>query len=324
MLDDDGVLGLLVAVVAPRPARMCTVFLLVMNLVDGEIIGVPMNETLSSIMSWNVRGLNFPAKRAAISEAADAHRLAILALQETKIEIWTPAVAAEVGGSRLQGCVVLPATGSRGGAAIFWDKSRVSITSHAIGRFSITAKVDFLQGGPSFWMTTVYGPTDDTSKEQFLNELAAAAPLSGEPWLLNGDFNMIYEARDKSTPNLHRRIMGRFRRALDFAGLREIKCKNRRYTWSNEREDPVFCSIDKFFCNLEWESLMPNHMLMAAATTVSDHCRLLLSSSVSPARPARFKFESFWPAFPRFHETVTRAWDRQVQHDCPFRRIKIK
>lgn len=37
--------------------------------------------------------------------------------------------------------MVLPAIGSRGGAAIFWDKDVVTIASHAIGRFSITAKV---------------------------------------------------------------------------------------------------------------------------------------------------------------------------------------
>uniref|UniRef100_A0A453B0Z5 Endonuclease/exonuclease/phosphatase domain-containing protein n=2 Tax=Aegilops tauschii subsp. strangulata TaxID=200361 RepID=A0A453B0Z5_AEGTS len=91
-----------------------------------------------------------------------------------------------------------------------------------IGCYSITAKVSKTQGDDSFWLTTVYGPTDDTRKEDFLAEMVRAAPPMGEPWMINGDFNVIYEARDKNNLNLNRRLMGRFRAALDRAHLREI------------------------------------------------------------------------------------------------------
>lgn len=89
-------------------------------------------------------------------------------------------------------------------------------------------KVESLNSHGSFWLTTVYGPTDDAQKDGFLAELAAAAPPAGEPWLINGDFNMSYQAKDKNNSNLNRRMMGKFRRALDLAGLKELKCKNRR------------------------------------------------------------------------------------------------
>ena len=72
-------------------------------------------------MNWNVRGLNSPAKRATIFEVADAHSLALLCLQETKIDAWSPEIVREVGVRRLNNCAVLPALGTRGGAAIFWD-----------------------------------------------------------------------------------------------------------------------------------------------------------------------------------------------------------
>lgn len=122
----------------------------------------------------------------------------------------------------------------------------------------------------------MYGPTDENLKEDFLLELAGAAPPMGEPWLLNGDFNMIYQARDKSNSNINRRVMGRFRRAVDYGGLKEIKCKTRTFTWSNEREDPTFCSIDKFFCNTEWETMHQTFMISAASTFFSDHYPLIL------------------------------------------------
>ena len=101
-------------------------------------------------------------------------------------------MACKVGGPNLQGCIVLPAVGTRGGATIFWDRLVVDITSHRIGRFAITVRVDLLSTSVGFWLTTVYGPTDDVPKEEFLIELADAAPPAREPWLIDGDFNMIY------------------------------------------------------------------------------------------------------------------------------------
>lgn len=258
-------------------------------------------------MNWNVRGLNSPAKRATISEVVDAHRLVVLCMQESKIDAWSPAIVKEIGGSRLDNCDVLPAEGTRGGAAIFWDSSKIAITTHAVGQFSITARASLPHSNTSFWITTVYGPADDARKDDFLDEMVRIRPPMGEPWLINGDFNIIYEARDKSNHNLNRRIMGRFRDAIDRANLREIKCKNRRFTWRNERENPTFVAIDKVFCNQEWEALFLSYILMAASTACSDHCPLLLTDAAAPPQKSMFRFESFWTKFPHFQQTVARA-----------------
>ncbi|XP_073358102.1 uncharacterized protein [Aegilops tauschii subsp. strangulata] len=208
-----------------------------------------MIDTNCPIMSWNVRGLNSPAWRAVVNETAETHKLALLCLQETKIGEWSRSLVREVCGARLADCVVLPATGTRGGAAIFWDRSRVEVQSHTIGRFSITAKITLAASTTSFWMTTVYGPVDDGRKDDFLAELARTSPAPSDPWLINDDFNLIYKARDKNNNNINHRIMGKFRAAIDIAGLEEIKCKNRKFTWSNERASPTLVSIDKFFRN---------------------------------------------------------------------------
>lgn len=78
--------------------------------------------------------------------------------------------------------------------------------------------------------------------------------------------------------------MGRFGAAIDAAGLPEIKCKNRRFTWSNERQNPTLVSIDKFFCNVSWELLFPAYVLMASATACSNHCPLILAPCDAPIR----------------------------------------
>ncbi|XBI13889.1 hypothetical protein VPH35_140561 [Triticum aestivum] len=114
-----------------------------------------MIDTNCPIMSWNIRGLNSPTRRAVVNETAETHKLALLCLQETKIDEWSRSLVREVGGARLADCVVLPTTGTRGGAAIFWDRSRVDMQSHAIWRFSITAKITIIATTTSFSMTTV-------------------------------------------------------------------------------------------------------------------------------------------------------------------------
>ncbi|KAE8785616.1 hypothetical protein D1007_40689 [Hordeum vulgare] len=107
-----------------------------------------MNDTIRLIMCWNVRGLNNPAKRVAVFELAVAHKVAILFMQETKIDAWSPSLVREIGGSSLTDYIVLPEIGSSRGAAIFWNNDLASIDSHAVGIFAITAKK---LGFPARW-----------------------------------------------------------------------------------------------------------------------------------------------------------------------------
>lgn len=66
----------------------------------------------------------------------------------------------------------------------------------------------------------VYGPAGDVRKDEFRAELARSAPLPFETSLLNDNFNLIYEARDKNNLNLKRKIMGRFKAAIDNTSLK--------------------------------------------------------------------------------------------------------
>ena len=111
-----------------------------------------------------------------VSELVSALRPTILCLQETKIATWSPSLVRDIGGRALDGCAVLPAIDTCGGATIFWDSTIASIATHSIGLFSITAIVTLLRSGTSFWLTTGYGPADEARKDVFLLELAAAAP----------------------------------------------------------------------------------------------------------------------------------------------------
>lgn len=84
-----------------------------------------------------------------------------------------------------------------------------------------------------WWITVVYGPQLDQDKVEFLNELLQFRETNAGPWLLCGDFNMIYQAANKNNDRLDRRAMRRFRSFISCAHLQEVDLIGRRFTWSS-------------------------------------------------------------------------------------------
>jgi exonuclease III len=162
-----------------------------------------------------------------------------------------------------------------------------------------------------FRISTCYGPANDARKEDFLQEMLMLKPAAGVSWLIVGDFNLIYKASDKNNLNLNRRLMGKFRAALDDCELLEICLHNRRFAWSNERERPTLVRLDRAFCNADWELTFSNYALNALSTGVSDHCPIILTRQVRLPRRACFKFENHWLHVQGFKEVVQEAWAKE-------------
>lgn len=87
--------------------------------------------------------------------------------------------------------------------------------------------------------------------------------------------------------------------------------QNRKYTWSNERDNPTMARLDRAFCNSNWELLFPHFTLQALSTRASDHCPILLSRQENVPTKARFRFEDHWLHTNGFHEVVQEAWLKQ-------------
>ena len=111
--------------------------------------------------------------------------------------------------------------------------------------------------------------------------------------------------------------MGQFRRALNTCQLKEIKLMNRKFTWSNERDDPTLSRLDRAFCNAEWELSFEHHSLNALSSSLSDHCPILLSNHSGPRKAPAFRFENFWTKMPGFRDIVQSAWEEPTTHTQP-------
>jgi endonuclease/exonuclease/phosphatase family metal-dependent hydrolase len=180
-----------------------------------------------------------------------------------------------------------------GGIVTSWRRDLWHATS-STHRFSITTKLTLLNSpGEPWWLTNVYGPTTQADKAKFLLELRDVRVACLGPWLLCGDFNLIYMAHNKNNGWLHHGLMRRFRRVLDDLQLDEIHLSGRLYTWSNGRDQPTLERLDRAFATVDWVEMYPNHQLCCLSSDCSDHVPLLLVLNSEPWAKPRFRFDQY-------------------------------
>lgn len=276
-----------------------------------------------NFLVWNVRGLNDRAHRAAVRSVVTDARCSVACLQETKLDDIPVTLAAQFLSANLSDFLYLPADETRGGILLAWDQSVASCDSLSLGDFSLTARLQFVDGS-SQWITVVYGPQAESDKLRFLQELRDIRNARSGPWVVAGDFNLIYQDQDKNNANLNRRMMGRFRRAINDLSLHELHLNGRSFTWSNGWTNPTLERLDRIFYTSDWEDMFPQCFLKALPSTVSDHCPLLLSTYPVHPRGGRFRFESFWCKLEGFEEVVRESWSAPCSTVDPVARLDRK
>jgi exonuclease III len=221
--------------------------------------------------------------------------------------------------------IFLPSLGASGGVLIAWRARLGTVSSSREDTFSISVQFSPSDGTP-WWLTCVYGPQENQEKIQFLQELREIRSLCAGPWLVAGDFNLIYRDEDKNNSNLNRAMMGRFRRWVNDMAVTELPLHGRKYTWSSSStsSSPTLVRLDRVFCSLEWEELFPDCLLHSRPSGDSDHCPLLLGLQDRHVGKRRFHFEAFWPSLEGFLVTVEAAWTSVPARSCPLQTLSQK
>lgn len=277
-----------------------------------------------SVLVWNVRGLNNPAKRRAVKESVVNSHASVVCLQESKLEVVDLLVIHELCGLDFDDFVALPASHTRGGVIVAWKGSVFRGSQVHLGQWSVTAKLEWTAGNHSCFLTSVYGPQDDNEKILFLEELAEIRGICGEVWLVAGDFNLIAAAADKNNSRVNRRLMNAFRNKINELELKELYLFGRRYTWSSEQQFPTLVKSDRVPVSTEWEDAFPDAHLQALSSSSSDHCALLLSCGETPQGRRRFRFETFWTKLEDFDQVVADSWQQTVESTDPYVILYVK
>lgn len=82
--------------------------------------------------------------------------------------------------------------------------------------------------------------------------------------------------------------------------------------------------IDRIFCSVLWEEDFPTSHLQALASTLSDHCPIMLQGCTQTKKYKGFRFEKYWIHMPGFEQVVTEAWNRPILETNAMRKIHIK
>lgn len=136
-----------------------------------------------------------------VRETIASYRPNIVCLQETKLSAFSASQACETLDQYLDSYIELAAQGTRGGVLLAWNKDVITVTNPISRTFTISAMASVASNSTPFLLTTCYGPSDDRRKDEFLAELQATKPAGALPWMIIGDFNLIYQAADKSNLN---------------------------------------------------------------------------------------------------------------------------
>jgi exonuclease III len=257
------------------------------------------------VLIWNIRGLNSKLHRDALRELVIAEKPSIVYLQETKLNVISNFDVVQLLGAGFD-YAFLPAMDI--GILVAWHSAIRSASSKSALEFSVLVKLRQASGGVEWWLMTVYGPANDVSKPAFLAELHQLRLIRSGPWLLAGDFNMIYMAVDKNNNRLNHHRMVQFWRLLNDACLKELHLTGRLFTWSSGRAHPTLERIDHTFISEEWEEVFLGCDLQALSFLCSNHTPLLVRRESSFAMKKRFHFRSFWLKCQGFQEVVQMVW----------------
>lgn len=96
-------------------------------------------------------------------------------------------------------------------------------------------------------ITGVYGPQSDNDKIQFMQEITNLRQNMLPAWLILEDFNLIYRAQDKNNNRVNLTLLNGFRSTIDNLMLVPIELKGKKYTWTNDQQNPTMTKIDHFF-----------------------------------------------------------------------------
>ncbi|XP_075096320.1 uncharacterized protein LOC142174426 [Nicotiana tabacum] len=185
----------------------------------------------------------------------------------------------------------------------------------------MTLKITNMDSGRSLIVTFVYAKCDSTERIELWDSLYALARDMDLPWLVGGDFNVIWDEEEKFGGRpVHMNEVFDFRHCVNTCNLFDLGFKGSIYTlWNGQGEDDcIFKRLDRILANAEFQQMFAGLEVIHLSKISSDHCPMMLSVQASTVPIKRsFKFLNFWTKNPTFKNTVAENWTTDF-HANPF------
>ncbi|XP_019257605.1 PREDICTED: uncharacterized protein LOC109235806 [Nicotiana attenuata] len=185
----------------------------------------------------------------------------------------------------------------------------------------MTMKLTNLDTQISFIVTFVYARCDAIERIELWDSMYYLARDMTLPWLVAGDFNVIWDEEEKfgGLP-ISMNEVNDFRHCVNTCNLSDLGFKGSIFTWWNGRaeDDCIFKRLDRCLANIEFQQMLPTIEVEHLSKIGSDHSPMLLTCS-SDAIPIKktFRFLKFLTKHPSFKDVVKENWEVDFSGD-PF------
>ncbi|XP_062114805.1 uncharacterized protein LOC133827158 [Humulus lupulus] len=166
-----------------------------------------------------------------------------------------------------------------------------------------------------FFITTVYGSNCLETRKVLWNNLSQVH-LFGQPWLVLGDFNAVFDRTDQLGGRpISRKEMEDAQAWFALGLVEEKKVMGPVFTWSNNQEDGhrIYSKLDRIFCNEPWMNKFPSTTAFSQREVISDHSSLLIKPvEIRKLGIQPFRYFNMWASHHRFREIVLESWSKPI------------
>jgi exonuclease III len=118
-------------------------------------------------LSWNVRGLNDPKKRANVKNFIVSEKPDVICVQETKLSSVSNSLLKEIMGVLLDSQACILANRTAGGVILAWKSSLFTELSRQIKSYVVTVDLQSKLDNSVMRVSGVYGPSTLTNRSTF-------------------------------------------------------------------------------------------------------------------------------------------------------------
>lgn len=115
---------------------------------------------------------------------------------------------------------------------------------------------------------------------------------------------------EKSSSGCTIRTMCEFSSFMEQLDLRDPPLLNRPFTWTNERQNPNLCRLDRFLISSAWADNFPHFFQEALSRLTSNHRPIVLNTENHSCELKPFRFENMWPVHLDFKSNVDAWWKK--------------
>ncbi|GMJ15322.1 hypothetical protein HRI_005201400 [Hibiscus trionum] len=141
------------------------------------------------ILTWNIRGLNSDTKTTAVRNLTREHRVKVMFLQETKMELIREPTIRKIWYDDDFGFIFSASTGKSEGLLSIWEKSIFQPDKVIVKPSFIYLSGKWCNEKWKLALVNIYSPNAPSDQVQLWKELLELKNMDEALWLLGGDFN---------------------------------------------------------------------------------------------------------------------------------------